>query len=519
MRLDLKTPTLAEAFSRAGFATAAFVAAFPLDRRFGLIKGFQTYGDAMPRDARGRAGNERPGRLVVDEALAWLSTHRQDKFFVWVHLFEPHAPYGDQTAAHLATKSALLRYDDDIAEADAQVGRLLDGLGDLRSQALIVAAGDHGEAFGEHGEISHSIFTYDTTLRVPLIVAAPQVAAGVVVADPVSLVDVAPTIAAMAGLDRFDGDGRALPTSGLRPPTERVLYAESFAPLLDFGWSPLRTIRSGGWKYIAAPKAELYDLTRDPGETRNLAAAEPARAAELAGQVDAISTSVLASGGEAPERETLARLQALGYASGRAGLSTARPDPKDRREVAARFAQVASGELRGAALERTLREILRTEPGNPQANLRLGYVFLESGRCQDAIPRFTAAIASHLPSVDAHLGRAACETAAKNVVAAERTLADAQHVEPDNPVVSANLGLLLSDNGRPAAGIPHLQRALSLDPGLDQARFGLALAYARTGKRSDASREAQELLRRLPAGAPQRPEVERLLAAVRQPSS
>jgi cytochrome c-type biogenesis protein CcmH/NrfG len=245
--------------------------------------------------------------------------------------------------------------------------------------------------------------------------------------------------------------------------------------------------------------------------------------------VEAISSSVLASAGTAPDlsavasakadRETLARLQALGYASGRPGSAIARPDPKDRREIAARFALVASGELHGAALERTLREILRADPGNPQANLRLGYVLLESGRCGDAIPRFSAAIASHLPSADAHLGRAACEAAAKRIPAAERTLADAQQLEPDNPVVSGNLGLLLSDSGRPAAGIPHLQRALSLDPDLHQARFGLAIAYARTGKRPDAAREAQELLRRLPADAPQRPEVERLLAAVRPPSS
>jgi tetratricopeptide (TPR) repeat protein len=216
--------------------------------------------------------------------------------------------------------------------------------------------------------------------------------------------------------------------------------------------------------------------------------------------------------------ETLARLQALGYASGRPGSSADRPDPKDRRDVAARFARVASGELHGAALERALREILRADPANPQANVRLGYVLLESGRCAEAIRRFTAAIAAHLPSADAHLGRAACETAAKNMAAAERTLGEAQHVEPDNPIVSANLGLLLSDTGRPDAGIPHLQRALSLDPDLHQARFGLALAYARSGRRPDAAREAQELLRRLPPDAPQRPEVERLLAAVRQPT-
>ncbi len=525
MRLDLKTPTLAEAFAAAGYATAAFVAAFPLDRRFGLIKGFQTYGDVMPRDDDGQVRNERPGRLVADEALAWLSTHRQDRFFLWVHFFEPHAPYGNPADPAEARRPVLARYDDDIAEADVQVGRLVAGLGDLAAQTLIVAAGDHGEAFGEHGEISHSLFVYDTTLRVPLILSGTGVAPGSRVEEAVSLVDVAPTLAFLARLGPFDADGKLLlpdmpPASRLRASASagqagpRSLYAESFAPLLDFGWSPLRTVRQGDWKFIAAPTPELYDLKSDPGETRNLASGQPARAAAFARQVDAIATGALAPAG-ALDRETVARLQALGYASGRSGPAGDRSDPKDRRELAARLAQVASGELQGAGLERALREILRIDHENPQANLRLGYVLLNSGRCPDAIPRFSAAIAAHLPSADAHLGLAACEAAAKNPVAAERTLAEAQHVEPDNPVANANLGLLLSDTGRPGAAIPHLQRALSLDPDLHQARFGLALAYARTNQRPDAAREAQELLRRLPPSAPQRPEVERLLAAVR----
>ena len=521
MRLDLKTPTLSETFAAKGYATGAFVAAFPLDRRFGLIKGFQSYGDTMPRDESGHVTNERPGRLVVDEALTWLTSHRQDRFFLWVHLFEPHAPYGNPADPAQASRSPIARYDDDIAEADVQVGRLLDALGDLRPQTLIVVAGDHGEAFGEHGEISHSLFTYDTTLRVPLLFSGASIGTPAVVNDAVSLVDVAPTIAALAVLGRFDADGVVI-----LPPErsaeaergsgrERALYAESFAPLLDFGWSPLRTIRKGTWKYIAAPKAELYDLERDPGETRNLVATESMRAAELARDVDRISTSALALTTEASDRESRARLQALGYASGRPATAGDHPDPKDRREIAANLAQVASGELHGAALERALRDILRADPENPQANLRLGYVLLDAGRCGEAVKRFTIAIDAHLPSADAHLGRAACEVGAKEIAAARRTLAAAQTVEPDNPVVSANLGLLLSDNGQPAAAIPHLQRALSLDPDLHQARFGLAIAYARTGDRADAAKEAQELLRRLPPGAPQRPEVERLLTSVR----
>jgi tetratricopeptide (TPR) repeat protein len=366
--------------------------------------------------------------------------------------------------------------------------------------------------------VSHSLFAYDTTLRVPLLLAGPGVQAGQVVSDPVSLVDVAPTIASLAGLGTFDSDGEILPLKGVLPPkggSDRILYAETFAPLLDFGWAPLRTVRADGWKYIAAPKPELYDLTRDPGETRNVIAAEPARAADLARRVDAVSSATLASAETTAEPDVRARLQALGYLSGRPAPAGARPDPKDRRALAARMAEVTSGELQGPALERALRDVLRLDPINPQANLRLGYILMNGGRCREAIARFSAAIDAHLPGTDALLGRAGCEIALKQTDAARATLAQAVAIEPDNPVAVANLGLLLSDTGHPADAVSHLQRALSLDPDLHQARFGLAIAFARIGRRGEAAREAEELLRRLPPDAPQRDEVQRLLASVR----
>ena len=513
MHVDPAAPTIADTLARHGFATAAFVAAFPLDRRFGLIKGFQTYSDRMPRGDDGRPANERRGRAVADEAIAWLEQHRQERFFLWVHFFEPHAPYG---GAFERTRPITARYDEEIAEADRQAGRVVDALGDARGNTLIVAAADHGEAFGEHGEISHSVFTYDITLRVPLIVAGAGVPAGRVISDAVSLVDLAPTLVEGVGAGTFDADGvelwPALTGSTLKT---RALYAESFAPLLDFGWSPLRTLRDGHWKYIAAPKPELYDLERDPGEMENLIANEPARASELARRIDAISPAALATNSAAVDRDTRARLQALGYASGRAAAAADRPDPKDRKALAARLAEVASGELQGAALERALRDILRQDPNNPQAHVRLGYVLVAQGKCREAVPEFEAAIAEHLPSVDAHLGLAGCAAAAHQTDAAARTLHAAAAIEPENPVVVANLGILLSDTGRPADALPLLERAVSLDPDLHQARFSLAIAFARLGRRADATREAEELLRRLPPNAPQRPEVERLLAAVR----
>jgi choline-sulfatase len=519
MRVDPATPTLAEALAKQGFATAAFVAAFPLDRRFGLNKGFQTYSDRMPRGDDGRPANERPGRIVVDEAIEWLGHHRQIRFFLWVHLFEPHAPYGNPANPVESQRPVAVRYDEEIAEADRQAGRLIDALGDARNDTLIVAAADHGEAFGEHGEISHSVFTYDTTLRVPMIVTGPGVSGAKIVKDPVALIDVAPTIAARTGLGRFDADGIDLSPAlagGSLP--ARTLYAESFAPLLDFGWSPLRTLRDRHWKYIAAPKPELYDLQKDPGETQNLVATEATRASELARRTDAISSATLASNAAALDREVLARLQALGYAAGSSSGSN-RVDPKDRRELAAYLGQVTSGEVQGPALERALREILKADPDNPQAHVRLGYVLVAQGKCSDAASEFRAAIAEHLPSVDAHLGLAGCAIAAGQRPEAERVLRAAEQIEPDNPVVLANLGIALSDGGRPADGLTFLQRALAGDPDLHQARFSLAVAFARLGRRDEAAREATELLRRLPESAPQRSEVERLLTAVRPSKS
>jgi arylsulfatase A-like enzyme/cytochrome c-type biogenesis protein CcmH/NrfG len=516
MRLDLKTPTLADRLSQAGFATGGFVAAYPLDRRFGLIKGFQTYGDHMPPSLNGRAVNERPGRAVVDEALGWLARHRSSRFFLWVHLFEPHAPYGDPADPRGLTPEA--RYDKEVAEADVQAGRIVDALGPDHLSTLVVLAADHGEAFGEHGEVGHSIFVYDTTLRVPLILSGGGLPRDRTIADPVALIDVAPTALRMLGVAAFDADGIDLAPAlnGLSLPA-RDLYAESFAPLLDFGWSPLHTLRSRQWKYIEAPRPEIYDVVQDPGETRDLSKSESASLAAFHDRTVRQAGGVLQTESSI-DPETRARLQALGYAGGSpANAGSRRADPKDRREEAARLAAVTSGELRGPVLERALRRILASDPRNPHANLRLGYVLLESRRCREAAARFRSAIAAHLPSADAHLGLAACEASARRFDAAAAALRDGEQVEPGNPVVMANLGVVLSDGGHPDEAIAPLQRALTIDPDLHQARFSLAIAFARAGRRAEAASTAAELLRRLPADAPQRSEVERLLKETQRP--
>jgi Flp pilus assembly protein TadD len=447
----------------------------------------------------------------VDEALEWLNGHRNARFFLWVHLFEPHAPYGDASDR----RPVSARYDDEVAEADRQVVRLIEGLGSGSSSTLIAVAADHGEAFGEHGEISHSVFVYDTTLRVPLILAGPGIAPSVV-GDAVGLVDLAPTLLSRLGPITFDADGidlsRALAGT---PIASRELYAESFAPLLDFGWSPLRSIRAGEFKYIAAPTPELYRVSSDGGETQNLANADKARAAALDDRVQRISPATLTTP-RPQDPEAAARLQALGYISGGTATATGpRPDPKDRRELAARIADVTSGELQGDALRTALERILADDPLNPQAHVRLGYVLMAARDCPNAERHFKKAIEGRLPGADPYLGLAGCQAAARRFDAATATLLQAEAAEPDNPVVIANRGVLLSDGGRPGEAVPLLRRAVTIDPDFDEARFNLALACLRAGQKAEAEKEARELLQRLPTGAPQRREVERLRDAAR----
>jgi choline-sulfatase len=572
MRVKASVPTLAEMLRARGFATGAFIAAFPLDRRFGLERGFDIYSDTLPRGPDGRPRNERSGQAVVDEALAWLMQTQASvpggkpkPVFLWVHLFEPHAPYEADASMgagghSIVGRAVSDRYDDEVARADRQVGRIVDAFGPRRASTVFIVASDHGEAFGEHGEVGHSLFVYDSTLRVPLILAGPGLDNGdrpYVDQRPMSLVDIVPTVLQLVGptananaAAKGNTDSKANSGVNVGEDVEldglsllplraeqrgRQLYAESFAPLLDFGWSPLRALRSGHDKYIAAPKPELYDVMQDSAESRNLVAL-PEHALtvkRMAMRTESISPADLviapedgkpkdATERDTADRESLARLQSLGYvgakANGDAGaiISTKnRPDPKDRVELAARIGQVTSGELHGPALRAALERIVRDDPKNGQMRMRLAFVLQESGGCAAAVPHFEAAIAAGIPSADPHLGLAECLAATgRTAAAARRALIAADRIEPGNPIVSANLGMMALETGQITEAINRLKTALARAPDLHQARFALARAYARAGERAPAAREAQELLTRLPPDAPQRAEVQRLLAAL-----
>jgi Flp pilus assembly protein TadD len=349
----------------------------------------------------------------------------------------------------------------------------------------------------------------------------PGISPGLVVREDVSLVDVAPTILALVAVPSPPTEGVSLvPALRGRALEPRPLYAGSLAPRLDFGWAELRAVREGGWKYIAAPRPELYDLSVDAPEATNRVSDEPSRRSRLESQLahwpapgDNPSPSLTGPGADAA-----ARLRSLGYLSGGgpgAADRASRPDPKDRIAVASRMATVTSGEVAGDALMATLEAILHDDPHNPQAHLRLGFAELAAGRCPRAEPHLEAALASGVPSADAGLGLAECRSRAGDLTGAAAALSAAQTAEPGNPVVIANLGILAMEQGRLSDAVHDLRSALALEPRLLEARFALARALARSGDRVAAAAEAAELLRRLPADAPQRAEVERLLTAVR----
>ena len=514
-------PTLAESLKAAGFATAAFVSAFPLDRRFGLARGFDVYDDELPRDGNGRPLNERAGADTVTRASAWLADHRQGRFFLWVHLFEPHAPYGNPGAPGTARE----RYASDVAIADREAGRLIASLQDAAATTLVIATADHGEAFGEHEEIGHSIFIYDTTLRIPLLLRGPGVPAGTVVKGDASLVDLPSTVAALTGTPPIKSDGVSLTAAfGAAPIAARPIYAESFAPLYDFGWAGLRAVRNRGWKYIAAPKPELFDTGADPQEKVNRVVSEPARANDAERLVSAWSPAepgLIAAdqpGASTASPEVAARLRSLGYASGgsaRPKGGAPRSDPKDRIAIASQMALVTSGEVTGEAMVKTLESILQADAQNPQAHLRLGYAELDRGRCNRAEPHLRFALQAKVPSADAGLGLAGCLLQRGDQAGAAAALADARRAEPGNPIVAANLGLLALQRRDFPTAISELRAALATDPLLLEARFALARAMASNGDRQGALLEATQLLAQLPQNAPQRSEVERLITALR----
>jgi arylsulfatase A-like enzyme/Tfp pilus assembly protein PilF len=386
--------TAAEDFRQAGYRTAAFVSGFPLDRRFGFDRGFETYDDHLPRgnDRRRTPYVERFADATTDAALRWLGTAPPAPFFLWVHYYDPHAPYEPPGA--LAERFRNAPYDGEIAFVDTQLARLLRALEEKGALAgtVVLATADHGESLGEHGEGTHGLFVYDSTLRVPWIVAGPGVAAGRVSATVARGIDVLPTLLDYAGLPgRPAIEGRSLrPAVEGREMSDAPAYAETLYPEREFGWAPLHALRTARFKLIDAPHAELYDLAADAKETTNRLREQAAPAEELRRKLELALSRPAPAAAAQVDPETAERLGALGYV-GAGGAQPARGgasrrDPKDGVRLMPRI-------NRGMSLARTdpatairdLSSVLAEDPGLLMARRTIAVAYEAAGQYARAI--------------------------------------------------------------------------------------------------------------------------------------
>jgi arylsulfatase A-like enzyme len=311
-----------------GYETAAFVSAFVLNKQFGLSRGFGVYDDEVAATSALFSYNERTADRTADRAIGWLRNRGAQPFFLWVHYYDPHANYSPPPEYD---RYPLL-YDGELAFTDTHLGRVVDAARKAADDNLLIAVtADHGEAFGEQGEDTHSILVQEATLRIPLIFHAPgAIPGGVYVPTRVSQIDIMPTILSLLGVPIPSGlDGIDLAQA---PDPEREIMAETIEAQMSFGWAPLSALYHGRWKLVDGPNPELYDLDEDPLARENISAKRPADVARLQAALHALrpKASAQARQSHALSREDAQRLEALGYARPAAASAPASepgPDP------------------------------------------------------------------------------------------------------------------------------------------------------------------------------------------------
>ena len=488
-RLPDTARTLAEAARERGMATGAFVGAFPLDRQFGLAQGFEVYDDLGGREVAPSdfAFSERPAAEVVTQAAAWIQK-QQRPWLAWVHVFDPHSPYAPP--APFAEQYRGHEYAGEVAYTDQALAPLLDLVRGGSRPTTVVVTGDHGEGLGDHGEATHGVFAYESTLRVPLIVAQvgpfTSPGRGKRVDASVRHIDIVPTIAALAGLNMpTDLAGRSLLIAEAETES-RTSYFEAMTAMLKRGWAPLRGVIEGRRKYIDLPLDELYDLNADPAESRNLVASSPQ-------DVRALTARLNEFGSELPveqkdeSAEVRARLQSLGYVSGsvaRKAKYTADDDPKKLIDVDRLMMDGIELHRSGRSVEamEAYRKVIERRPEMGLAYRRLAYIQWETGAPAAAIATLRSDITKNGPSVDSEvrLGNYLAETG--NGAEAVPMLERATKAEPDNADALNALGIAYAGAGREREALDAFQRILALNPRDAFALENVGTVHLRQGK-------------------------------------
>ncbi|MBI4483022.1 MAG: sulfatase-like hydrolase/transferase [Acidobacteria bacterium] len=496
--LEERHTTLAELLKAQGYATGAFVGGAVLQAKFGLAQGFDYYYD------RFQASDEPGFRLdrvqrradeVVDEALAWIREQNGNKFFAWLHLFDPHHPY--EPPEPYRSRYQGRPYDGEIAYTDAAVGRFLQGLRDqgLYQSSHVALLGDHGEGLGEHQEQTHGFFIYDSTLRIPLILrlAGSGAPRGKKVDGLVRSIDVMPTLLQALGLpipDEVQGRGLLASVLGKASPA-LDLYCETYLPRLHFNWSELRGYRTGMHKFIEAPKPELYHVARDREETRNVWASERALTNQLRQRLREGFQRYAGTASQAGEvdQETLERLQSLGYVALSPGVDlgesgTSLPDPKDRIHVyeliQSSLLDSEAGRLDAAI--RKLEQARQMAPDTLAASYFLGLNRFKQGDLEGAKAQFEHVIQINPDFALAHYYLASIHLAAHRMEEAEEAFRQTLKLDAKNYRAHFNLGALYVRRGMTAHALEAFQKAVEVNSGYFLAHNALGKLYEFRGQ-------------------------------------
>ncbi len=505
-RFPAAKETLATILGKAGYRTGAFVSAFPLDSRFGLDRGFEVYDDRLG-DPEKRAGflmQERPGSRTIEAARAWMAAQGEARTFTWVHLYEPHFPYAPPEP--FASRFASDLYHGEVSFVDSLLEPLIEPVlaRGKDSRTLVVLTSDHGEGLGEHGEATHGIFAYETTLLVPLIVYAPGIVAPRVVSGRVRHIDILPTALDALGLVApADLPGRSLLGAANRQdlaPTPS--YFEAMSSALNRGWAPLAGLARGRYKLIDLPIPELFDLDADPKEVRNLAATEPQRFEEVRAELTRLRVADPGLARQGESAETRERLRALGYlAASSAPPSKKRygeaDDPKRLIGLDADLEEVIglyeAGDAGSALLK--AQQVVTARPDMALALQYLGFLQREVGDIEAAVNSLRRAVAAGPEDggVAALLGAYLTEAGRPGEAAAVLKVFAADEA-PDLEVLMVRGGAL-ARMGRTREAVATFERALALDPTNAQAKANLGTVYLLTSDHARARALMEEALR------------------------
>jgi arylsulfatase A-like enzyme/tetratricopeptide (TPR) repeat protein len=489
-RLGPDHATLATRFHSAGLRTGAAVSAYVLRASTGIAQGFDSYDDAIEVEGGTESmGNlQRDGAAAVDSLARWISGQKGARFFAFLHLYEPHSPY-TPPPRHQGHASP---YDGEISYADELVGRLIASLeaSGLYDRAIVVVTSDHGEGLGEHGEAEHGIFLYRESVHVPLVVRLPRAArGGTRVAGTVAQADLAPTLLELAGLAAEGMDGTSLRSAlAGTAATGHPVYSETFYPRYHLGWSELFAATDGRYRYVRAPRPELFDLSSDKAEQRNLAAERTNVAGAMNLWLEQRGAGGAASAPEEVPSDVREKLQALGYV----GTASARPaggalpDPKDHIQAYEDFKTGLSLRLADRREEAVtqLRKVVRANPDMRDAWEMLGVTLTELGRKKEAIEALDRTIALDPTGAEPHLALARILALDGKRDAALRHAEIAARREPGKGYEMQAQVLL--DLNRADEAAAAARRSLEADPQRAMSEFVLGVAAQKAGRYEDA---------------------------------